>query len=65
MPRDPHQATEETLRDKAKLIRREVVKQTDVCGSGHYGSAFSIAEILALLYYRLLHVRPDEPQTSV
>ena len=62
MPRDPHQATEETLRQKAKLIRREVVKQTDVCGSGHYGSAFSIAEMLATLYYRLLHLRPAEPQ---
>lgn len=62
MSRDLHDATEETLREKAKLIRREVVNQTDVCGSGHYGSAFSIAEILAVLYYRLLHVRPDDPQ---
>ena len=50
------------LRDKAKLIRREVVNQTDVCGSGHYGSAFSIAEILTVLYYQLLHTRPDEPR---
>ena len=62
MSRDLHDATDETLREKAKLIRREVVKQTDVCGSGHYGSAFSIAEILTVLYYQLLHTRPDEPQ---
>ena len=62
MSRSPHQASPDLLRDKAKLIRREVVNQTDVCGSGHYGSAFSIAEILTVLYYQLLHTRPDEPQ---
>lgn len=62
MPRDLLQATDDQLREKAKLIRRAVVEQTDVCGSGHYGSAFSIAEILAVLYYRLLHVQPDNPR---
>lgn len=51
----------EVLRDKAKMIRREVVRLTDICGSGHYGSAFSIAELLAVLYYQLLHVRPEDP----
>ena len=35
------------LRDKAKMIRRETVKLTDICGSGHYGSAFSMAELVA------------------
>ena len=35
---------------------------TDICGSGHYGSSFSMAEIVATLYYRFMHVRPDEPQ---
>lgn len=49
------------LRDKAKMIRSEVVRLTDICGSGHYGSAFSIAELLAVLYYQLLNVRPDDP----
>ena len=50
------------LREKAKMIRRETVKLTDICGSGHYGSAFSMAELVAALYYEFLHVRPDEPQ---
>ena len=50
------------LRDKARMIRRETVKLTDICGSGHYGSAFSMAELVASLYYEFLHVRPDEPQ---
>jgi transketolase len=49
------------LREKAKMIRRETVKLTDICGSGHYGSAFSMAELVAALYYEFLHVRPHEP----
>ncbi len=50
------------LQEKAKMIRRETVKLTDICGSGHYGSAFSMAELVAALYYEFLHVRPDDPQ---
>lgn len=43
------------------MIRREVVRLVDICGSGHYGSAFSIAELLSVLYYQMLHLRPDDP----
>lgn len=49
------------LEEKALMIRTEVVRLTDIAGSGHYGSAFSIAEMLAALYYGLLRVRPEEP----
>ena len=49
------------LREKARMIRRETVKLTDISGSGHYGSVFSMAEILAVLYYDFLQVRPGEP----
>ncbi len=63
MPSRPvRNISKDELRAKAKKIRREVVRLTDICGSGHYGSAFSIAELLAVLYYQLLHVKPDEPQ---
>ncbi len=54
--------SKDLLRDKAKMIRRETVKLTDICGSGHYGSAFSMAELVASLYYEFMSVRPDEPQ---
>ncbi len=49
------------LEEKALMVRREVVRLTDIAGSGHYGSAFSIAEMLVALYYKLLRVRPEEP----
>ena len=59
--RNVRNVSKDELRAKAKMIRREVVRLTDICGSGHYGSAFSIAELLAVLYYQLLHVKPEEP----
>jgi transketolase len=60
--RSVRNVAKEELREKARMIRREVVRLTDICGSGHYGSAFSIAELLTVLYYQLLNVRLDEPQ---
>jgi transketolase len=54
--------TKDHLKDKARLIRRETVRLTDICGSGHYGSAFSMAELVAVLYYQLLHVDPKQPR---
>lgn len=59
--RPTHDASKETLREKARLIRLETLRMTDICGSGHYGSSFSMAELVAALYYRFLHVRSAEP----
>jgi transketolase len=50
------------LKEKARMIRRETVRLTDICGSGHYGSSFSMAEIVAALYYQFMHVKPEEPK---
>lgn len=61
MPRETTSVGEPLLREKAKMIRLETLRLTDICGSGHYGSAFSIAEILAALYYEFLRLRPQSP----
>jgi len=53
--------SKDELKEKAKMIRLEVTRLADICGSGHYGSAFSIAELLSVLYYQMLHLRPDDP----
>ncbi len=62
MARARKNVTDALLAEKAKMIRRETVKLTDLCGSGHYGSSFSMAELVAALYYEFLHVRPAEPR---
>jgi transketolase len=60
--RDVRDISREEIREKARMIRLETLRLTDICGSGHYGSAFSMAEVLASLYYRFLHVNANEPQ---
>ena len=62
MQRARKNVTKDHLAEKAKMIRRETVKLTDVCGSGHYGSAFSMAELLSALYYEFMHVNPRDPK---
>lgn len=46
-------------------IAREIRRRTLVCigrvGIGHVGGSLSIAEILAVLYYGKMRVRPEEP----
>jgi len=49
------------LRDKAALCRRETIRLIAIARSGHYGSVFSAAEILAALYYHVLRYDPQRP----
>lgn len=49
------------LSSRADWIRLKTIELIEVAGSGHYASTFSSAEIIALLYYRTLRLRPREP----
>jgi transketolase len=51
----------EGLALKAYEIRRLTVEQVAYAQWGHIAGALSMAEILAVLYWRELRVRPDEP----
>ncbi|MEJ8573757.1 transketolase [Microbaculum marinum] len=63
MPSRPlRNVSKDDLKEKARLIRRDTVRLTDICGSGHYGSSFSMAELVASLYFQFLHVRPEDPK---
>ncbi len=52
----------EDLANYALAIRRHALKMTSLGGSSHIGSIFSIADILAVLYGKVLKVRPDDPK---
>ena len=45
----------------AKNIRLHVLDMTNKSGSSHIGSAFSIADLLAVLYGEILEVNPKNP----
>jgi transketolase len=49
------------IREKALFARTETVRLISIAKVGHYASAFSCAEILAVLYYGVMRLRRGEP----
>jgi len=54
--------TLDTLKAKAKEIRKLTIEEIGNLGSGHIGGAMSIADILTLLYYHKMKVDPSNPK---
>ncbi len=50
------------LEAKAKEMRREIIKMLAKAGSGHPGGSLSAADILTVLYYHEMNVKPEEPK---
>jgi transketolase len=49
------------VKELSRRIRMQVLQMTHRARSSHVGSCFSIVDLLAVLYMRVLRVRPDEP----
>ncbi|MDW7675799.1 MAG: transketolase [Bacillota bacterium] len=54
----------EALREKATLMRREIVKMIGKAGSGHPGGSLSAADILTYLYFHEMNIDPKEPKKA-
>jgi transketolase len=52
----------DTLRKKAREIRREIVTMVHRANSGHVGGSLGAAELLVALYYHLMQHHPDDPK---
>lgn len=50
-----------TSEQLAWLIRRHGIEMTHLSGGSHIGAVLSVADIIAVLYADVMHVRPDEP----
>jgi len=50
------------MKELAKRIRLHALRMTHLGKSSHIGSVLSIADILAVLYGKVLEVSPDEPR---
>ena len=46
----------------AKKLRRHVITMTATAGSGHPGGSLSAADIITVLYFRVLRHNPENPQ---
>jgi transketolase len=47
---------------RADWIRLQTIDLIDQPGLGHYSSTFSCAELLSVLYYHTMRIRPADPQ---
>lgn len=50
------------LEDKAKVIRRDIIKMLAAAGSGHPGGSLSAADIMTCLYFSKMRHKPNEPK---
>lgn len=51
-------------RELARRVRMHVLKMTSRGGSSHVAAAFSMADLMAVLYGGALHVNPEQPKLS-
>jgi transketolase len=49
------------LEESARRIRVEIVRAVDHAKGGHLGGPLSAADLLAALFFRVMRIRPDEP----
>ena len=52
------------IRAKAKAMRIDILKMITKAESGHTGGSLSIADLLALLYFREMNIDPKDPQKA-
>jgi transketolase len=45
----------------ARMLRKDVLAMVRDAGSGHIGGSFSVAELLTVLYFKILQIKPDDP----
>ena len=54
--------TIEELQRTAQELRITILRMNHRAGSGHTGGSFSVAEIITVLYDKILNVLPHEPK---
>ena len=49
------------LEARARELRQLVIRQVMTAGSGHVAGPLGFADVMAVLYFRILRLRPEEP----
>ena len=50
------------LQEKAKELRKDIIEMIYRAKSGHPGGSLSIADIMAVLYWKEMNVDPQNPK---
>lgn len=51
-----------SLKEQARNIRHDIIDTTVWSGGAHIGGALSMVEIMTILYFKYLNIKPDNPQ---
>jgi len=51
----------ENLKQISSVVREDIIKMLGEAKSGHPGGALSLTEILVTLYYRVMKIKPENP----
>ncbi len=49
------------IQNIANRMRLDVIEMTTAAGSGHPGGSLSAADVMAVLYFRLMNIDPADP----
>lgn len=49
------------LQKKARKVREDIIEEVYQAQSGHPGGSLSVADILTVLYFRQMNIRPQDP----
>lgn len=52
----------EKLKEIARTLRQDVIRMIHLAGDGHPGPSLSVADIVAALYFEVMHIDPKNPQ---
>lgn len=52
------------LEQKANTIRKDIIRMLEAAGSGHSAGPLGMADILTALYFRIMNIRPEDPEWS-
>lgn len=52
----------QSIREKAKVIRRHIITMIGEAGGGHPGGSLSSVEIATALYFQVMRINPNEPK---
>lgn len=59
MPITESEITE--LKEQARIIRHDIIDTTVWSGGAHIGGALSMVEIMTILYFKYMNIKPDDP----
>ncbi|MEM4364229.1 MAG: 1-deoxy-D-xylulose-5-phosphate synthase N-terminal domain-containing protein, partial [Candidatus Diapherotrites archaeon] len=57
-----HKLNYEELKEKSRLLRKDILYMTTKAGSGHPTSSFSCIDILVALYFNVMNHDPKNPE---